>query len=137
MAFEVADDPVDLEPRELCGERGAGVADHLLGHVDGDVAPQRAGVRQGAEQEPALGRRAGTELDELDGARQGGDIARALDQDRALDARGVVLRQRADLVEQLGAALVVEMLGRKLLEGAREPVEHVLAEGALVALGQI
>ena len=54
-------------------------------------------------------------------------------EDRALGARRVVLGQLADAVEQLGAARVVEVLGRQLLERPREPVEHVVGERALVA----
>ena len=57
-------------------------------------------------------------------------------EDRALGARRVVLGQVADAVEQLRAAGVVEVLGRQLLERAREPVEHVVGQRALVGRGR-
>ena len=58
-------------------------------------------------------------------------------EDRALGARRVVLGQLADPVEQLGAAGVVEVLGRQLLERPGEPVEHVVGERALVAGAEV
>ena len=71
------------------------------------------------------------------GARELRDVRRARDEDRALGARRVVLGQLADAVEQLGAARVVEVLRRQLLERPREAVEHVVGERALVARPQV
>ena len=83
-----------------------------------------------------LGRRARPELDELGRAGQRGDLGRSALEDRPLGARRVVLGQLADLVEQLGAARVVEVLGRQLLERPGEAVEDVVGERPLVARGR-
>src|SRR5205085_5424033 len=61
-----------------------------------------------------------------------GELAGGLLEDRALGARRVVLGQLADAIEQLRAARVIEMLGGKLLEGPREPVQHIVGERALL-----
>ena len=137
VALEVADDPVHLQPGVLGGERGAGGADHALGHVDRHVAAQRAGVGERRQQQPALRRGAGAQLDDLGRARQRRDLAGALGEDRPLGAGRVVLGQLADAVEQRGAGRVVEVLGRQLLERPRQAVEHVVGERALVAGAQV
>src|SRR3954452_8042563 len=54
-------------------------------------------------------------------------------EDRPLGARGVVLGELGDPVEQLAPARVVEVLGLDLLERTRQPVEDVVGERALVA----
>ncbi len=132
VALEVADHAVHAQPGVLAGERLGAVAHHALGDVHRDVALERAGRLQRVEQHARLGGGAGAELDELDRVGQLGDLRGALLEDRALGARGVVLGQLADLVEQVGAAGVVEVLGRQLLERAREAVEHVVGERAFV-----
>ena len=133
MALEVADHAVHAQARVLLGERLRAVAHHALGHVHRHVALQRAGGVQRVEQHARLRGRARAELDELDRARQRRQLGRGLLEDRALGARRVVLGQLADPVEQLGAARVVEVLGRQFLERAREAVEHVLGERAFLA----
>jgi hypothetical protein len=68
------------------------------------------------------------ELDELTGAGYRDDLRGAAVQDHPLAARRVVLGELRDAVEQLGAALVVEVLRRQLLELAGEPVADVVGE---------
>ena len=137
VALEVADHAVHAQAGVLLGERLRAVAHHALGHVDRHVALQRAGGVQRVEQHARLRGRARAELDELDGARQRRQLGRGLLEDRALGARGVVLGQLADPVEQLGAARVVEVLGRQFLERPREAVEHVLGERAFLAAVEV
>ncbi len=48
-----------------------------------------------------------------------------------------MLRQLAATVEQLRAAVVVEMLGRQFLERPRQPVEHIVGEPALRSCLQV
>jgi hypothetical protein len=70
MALEIADHAVHAQARVLGGQLGRALADHALGHVDGDVAQQRAVAVQRIEQHARLARRARAELDQLGGARQ-------------------------------------------------------------------
>ena len=132
VALEVADDAVHVQARELVHQRVGGLQDHRLGHVEGHVATQAAGGGHGAQQQACLGRRPRAELDELGGARGRDDVLRTRREDRALRPRRVVLGQLADAIEEFGAAGVVEVLGRQLLERLGEPVEHVVGERALV-----
>ena len=119
--------------RQLVGD----AHDHRLGHVDRDVAAQRSRRRERAEQHARLLRGPGAQLDDLGRARGLRDARGLGDEDRALGARRVVLGQLADPVEQLRADRVVEVLGRQLLERARQPVEDVVGERALVARRQV
>jgi hypothetical protein len=59
------------------------------------------------------------------------DIARVLSQNPDLGAGRIVFRQTADLLEQGGAARVVEEFARDRLAGAAEPIEHGIAEAFL------
>ena len=86
--------------------------------------------RERVEQQPRLLRRARAELDERVGLGALGDVARVLDEDRALGAGGVVLGEPGDLVEQLAAAVVVEPLRRQRLRRGGEPGAHVGFERA-------
>ena len=133
VALEVADDAVHAQAGELVDQLVGAREHHRLGHVERDVAAQGARLGHRAQQQPRLGRRARAELDELRGAGGLDDLGAALLEDRALGARRVVLGQLADAVEELGAAGVVEVLGRQLLERPREAVEDVVGQRALVA----
>ena len=128
VALEIADDPVHLKARVLLDQRLRAVAHHALGDIERHVALERAGGLQGVEQHARLRGGARAELDELAGACQLGDLLGAPLEDRALGARLVVLGELADPVEQLGAARVVEVLRRQLLERSREAVEDVLGK---------
>ena len=136
VALEVADDPVHAQPVELLDQPLRAGAHHRLGDVDRHVAVQRAGLVHRAQQQARLGGGAGAELDQLGGARALDDLGGALLQDRPLAARRVVLGQVADLVEQLGADRVVEVLGRQLLERARQAVEDVVGQRAVVTAAE-
>jgi hypothetical protein len=137
MTLEVADHAVHLQPRVLVGERLRALAHHALGDVHRDVALERSRGVQRVQQHPRLGRSAGAELDELYRAGQLRQLLSPLFEDRPLGARRVVLGQLADPVEQLGAAGVIEVLWRQLLEGACEAVEHVLGERAFMRAVQV
>ena len=132
VALEVADDAVHAQARELVDQLVGAREHHRLGHVERDVAAQGARLGHRAQQQPRLGRRARAQLDELGGAGGLDDLRAALLEDRALGARRVVLGQLADAVEELGAARVVEVLGRQLLERPGQAVEHVVGQRALV-----
>ncbi len=120
--------PWTTQPVVLRDELLGGVTDDGLGDVERDVAVKRAGIGHRIEQDARLLRGPGAELDQLAGAGRLDDLAGLRLQDRLLGARRVVLGQLADAVEQLGAARVVEMFGRKLLERPGEAVEHVVGE---------
>ena len=64
-----------------------------------------------------------------------GDLAGARGQDLALGPGRVVLRQAGDLVEQLAAALVVEVLGRQGLRGRGQAGAHIGAQRRQVPAG--
>ena len=115
------------QPRVLVDELSRALAHSRLRNVDRDEALQLHRV----DQQARLRRVARAELDQLGCARDLGDAARVRLEDRALSARRVVLRQLADLFEQLGAPRVIEVLRGDLLERSREPVEHVLAQRPL------
>jgi len=132
VALEVADDAVHREPRILLDEELGDGMDRGRADVDGDVARERAGGGHRVEQHARLLRRARSQLDELDGARARDDVVGVHLEDQPLRARLVVLGQLADVVEELRAARIVEVLGRQLLQRAGEPVEDVVGEGALV-----
>ena len=116
VGLEVADQPVDVEPGVLLDQRRGGFAGDLLGDVDRDVGAQGARVAHRVEQVAGLRGRAGAELDQRRRVARGGDdLGRALDQDLALAAGRVVLLELGDRLEELRAALVVEVLRRELL----------------------
>ena len=54
---------------------------------------------------------AGAELDDAAHRRAGDDVLRAGFENRVFRARQIVLRQFADLLEELRAALIVEVIG--------------------------
>ncbi len=137
MALEVADHPVHAQAGVLERQLVGAVAHHALGDVHRHVAFERAGAVQGVEQHARLGGGARAQLDQLDGAGEGGDLRGGGVEDPALGAGRVVLGQLADSVEQLGAAGVVEVLGGQFLEGPGQPVEHVLGERALLGTAEV
>ena len=98
-----------------------GLVGDLLGDVDRDVGEQAAGVAHRAQQVAGLCRRAGAELDQDAGLAGGAeDLGGALGEDLALGERRVVLGELGDLLKELGAALIVEILRRQLLGLGRE-----------------
>ena len=127
MALVVPDEAMHREPRILRDQLTRALAHGGLRDVDRDEAVEIHGV----DQQPRLRRVAGAELDELGRFGALADQRGAGLEDRALGACRVVLRQRADLLEQLGAARVVEVFRRDLLERPGQAVENVLAQRAL------
>ena len=136
VALEVPDHAVHVEARVLLDQVLGGLAHDRLGHVEGQVAAQRARLGHRVEEHAGLRGVAGAELEQLLGLPRRDDVGRVGLEDRPLGARRVVLGELADLVEQLRAARVVEVLRRQLLERLGQPVEHVVGERALVALGE-
>ena len=130
VALEVADQPVDAQPRILAGQLCRALAHDALGHVDRHVALERAGGGHRVEQQARLRRAPGTQLDELARAGVGDQLRGDAFEDRPLGARRVVLRQLADLIEQRRAARVVEMLRWQLPVRPRQAVANVLGERA-------
>ena len=138
VGLVVADDAVDVQARVLVDELVGDAARDLLGDVDGHVRLERAGVAHRVEQHPALGGGARAELDQRPRRRRGDDLGRAGVEDLALAAGRVVLGQLGDPLEQLGAALVVEVLRRQLLERAGEALADDLGHpGERAALRQV
>src|SRR4029078_10219180 len=95
------------------------------GDVDRDVrrGPQRP------DQQARLEALAAAILDEdAAPAREPRDLGEVLAGERELGARGVVLGQAADALEQAAAGRVIEILGGKRLLRPRQPREDVLQE---------
>ena len=125
VALEVAHQPVDRDP-VLGGDRRGGVAGDALRDVHRRVGLEAPGVAHRIEQHPGLERRARAELDQgRRAAGPGADLARVESQDLPLGPGRVVLRHLGDPLEELRAALVVEVAGRELLERLREAGPHV------------
>ena len=122
VELEVADEAADRDVVVLVGDPLRRLAGDLLGDVDRDIGLEAAGVAHRVEQDPGLGRRARAELDQRARLAGGGeDLGGALLEDLALAAGRVVLGQLGDLLEELRAALVVEVARRELLEGLVSP----------------
>ncbi len=137
VTLEVADHAMHRQVVEVRDERLSGGLDDDRRDVERDVAARAGGLRHPAEQDPGLGRRSGAELDELTGARQRSDLRGAGHQDRGLGTRWVVLRQLTDLVEQVRATGVIEVLRRKLLHPRQgQSGADVAGERALLPLRQ-
>ena len=137
VALEVAHHAVHLETRVDARQLVGALHHDRLGAVHRHVAAQPPGARHRVQQGARLGRGARAELDKLLGLRQRNDLRRPAVQDLALAARRVVLGQARDAVEQLGPALVVEVLRRELLEVAREPGAHVVRDRLERVAGQV
>ena len=135
MVLEVADDRVDGDTRVDLGDPLRAAAERLLAHVEGDELAEAVGRDEGVEQEARLLGRAGAELDERLGAAERGDLVGVRLEDRALRPCEVVLGQARDLVEELGAALVVEPLRRQLLRRGGETAARVGAKRRLERAG--
>jgi hypothetical protein len=112
VALEVSDERDDPQPRVLrcqrlgrVGEdRGIDVERHELAH--GATFAERPQQQAGLGRVPRRARPATA-------PREFGDLTRARSQDRRLGPGRVVLGQPGDLLEQLAAALVVEVLRRQ------------------------
>ena len=127
---EVADDGLHVDAGILPLDRGGGIVQRLLADVERHEAREQSGVAHGVEQHPRLLRRARAELDQRVGAGPGNDLGCTLDEDLPLATRRVVLVEARDLLEQRGAAIVVEPLRRDVLRRAREPESRVFLERA-------
>ena len=126
VLLEVAHHAVHREARIHLHELLRAALHHELGHVHRQVAVERARTRHRKQKRARLRRHSRAQLEQLRRAGDLDDLRRPPVEDRALAARGVVLGQRGDLVEELGAAVVVEVLGGQHLEAAaREPRAHV------------
>ena len=115
VAVEVADNGFDLDAGILVLDRARGFVQRLFAHVEGREAAQRSFITKCVEQQARLRAPSRAQFDQRLGARQPRDITCVRLQDHALRARRVVLGKARDLVEQLGAAVVVEPLRRQLL----------------------
>src|SRR5687767_10053798 len=136
MVLEVADHAVHLDPGVLLGDRRRRLPKSLLGHVERHEPPQVAGLDHRVEQQARLLGRAGAGLYERVRRRQRRDVVGPLGEDDPLAAREVVLGQPRDLLEEHGAALVVEPLRRQLLRRRREAPDDVFTQGLEAVLGR-
>ena len=126
MEGEVADERLHRQAGVALAEHVGGVAQGLLGDVDRHEPLQPPGPGERVEQHPGLVGGAAAELD--DGGRVTGahHVAGMADQDRPLGLGGVVLREPGDLVEEPGALVVVEPLGRQRERPAAEAAAYVV-----------
>lgn len=120
MALEVARDPVDGEARVGLGQASRGRQEGLGADIERDVAPGRSAGPDRVDQHGRLAGRAGSELHQLVDAVPGDDPRRRAAQDPQLGAGLVVLGEPGDLLEQLRAARVVEVLRGHALGSGRE-----------------
>ena len=124
---EIADDAAHLEGRELLRDLFDGTLERCDGYILRHIGLQRTVLHTGGEQDLRLLRRTRAQLDQHRRFRRLGDIEGMFFQERPLGASGVVLRQHGDLLEQLAAQRVVEVLRREPLRRGRQPIPHVLA----------
>ena len=137
VVLEVADEAADVEARVLVDQRLGGLVGDLLGDVDRDVGVEAAGVAHraragGGSSRPSRSRaRPGSR-----GAPAAATIsAERVGEDRALGPGRVVLGQLGDLLEELRAALVVEVLRRQLLRRRREAGADVARPSSRAVVG--
>src|SRR3954469_5048310 len=88
------------------------------------------GVGHRREQDPGLLRRARPQLDQRVSA-ESGDVGRVGDEDLPLTPRRVVLVKARDLVEQVGAPLVIEVLRWELFGDRRQPARHIRTQRSI------
>ncbi len=135
---EVADHAVQREPRVVGRERVHRRPQRRRADVLGHVGRQAPRAAEGVEQQPGLLRRARAQLDEHVGPGDRGDLVDGAFEQRPFGARGVVLGQPGDLLEQLAAAGVVEPLRRQALRVRGETGPDVGRERGLgVVVGQV
>ena len=120
---EVGHDGLDRQRREAQAQCLHRFGQELLGDVDRQIG--RRCVER-AEQQRCLAARSAAEFDHH-GARPrlGGDRSGAMFEDPGLGARRVVLGQSRDLLEELGATVVVQPGCRNRLLRQRQTGEHV------------
>src|SRR5919108_2907971 len=128
VLFEISNHAMDLEAFEDLREPGSSGAHGALGDVDRDIrAPMTAGDHR-AEKGIGLLCRPRAELDEFLGLHEVDDLRADPVEDLLLGTRRVVLRQSSYLLEEAGAALVVEVLWRELFGVGRETGTHVFGK---------
>ena len=125
VLLEVSDHRLDLQGGEPLGHRRARVLQHSRIDVERHEAPERARLRQRSDQQLRLLRGAAAELDEGLGTAGARDVDDVPVEDRALGPGGVVLLEPGDLVEELAAPGVVEVLRRQRLRIGGESGSHV------------
>jgi hypothetical protein len=128
---EVRAEREHLERGVVDAQRERSLVQVLARDVDRHV---RRGPLEAVEQQPRLRAAAAAVFDEQGACADARcHLARVRTQDRELGARRVVLGEGADLLEQLRALRVVEVLARQRLRPAAEARERVLEEA--LALG--
>ncbi len=112
-------------------ERGVGGFERGGADVDGLIEDLRLKARGGAEQDAGLGGGAGAELGDRDRwLERAEDLVGVGGEDRALGAGEVVLGECGDLLEEFGAAVVVEEPGWEgLLRHGGEAGEGGMEDG--------
>ena len=116
---DVGRDGMGLQLRKFLGQPAHGLAQERTRNVHAHEMPWPQAAAQGAH----LLAIAGAQLDQHLAAAQGlGHGSARVGQDGGLGARGVVLGQPRDLLEQVAAARVVEVFGRDLGLGLHQPV---------------
>jgi hypothetical protein len=131
---EVGHHRLHRQVREIAREAGGRVAQEVRRDVHRHVARERAHRRQ---QQARLAAGAAADLHEaVDAADLALQLRRQAGQQARLGARRVVLRDLGDLLEQLGAAAVVEPDAGDVLLVVVESVEHVGLELRVDAEGR-
>ncbi len=111
VTLEIADDRVHPHRRIFLPDRGRGVGEHGLVHIERDEPAQVAAALEGVEQQAGLGGGSGAEFDEGVRSRHHGDLVDVAGQNRPFGPGGVVLGQPGDGVEEHAPVGVVEPLG--------------------------
>jgi serine/threonine protein kinase len=108
------------------GERRGRLLQMVVRDVDRDVAVER---RSGIEEDPDLVAGSAAKLDQrAAAAEQQGDLLGMLRQKAELGACRIVFRLSADLLEQPGALLVVEIFGGNAFLSGVQPVQNRIAK---------
>ncbi len=117
-----------------------GFLEELLTHIHGHVERQPPGGAHRVENDAGFLGAPRPELDEGSRAKRAHERLHPRVQDLALGAREIVLGEPCDLLEQHGAAVVVEPLWRELLLRARQSGAHfgahLLQTRVVVGTGQ-
>src|SRR5687767_1413022 len=97
----------------------------ITAHIDRDVRLGAALRAHGIENEPRLRRTPGAELHQRAWLDESDDLPNDGLQQCPLGAREVILGQLGDLLEEVGATLVVEVLRGQLLRGGRQAAPYI------------
>jgi hypothetical protein len=117
--LEVGHQAIHAQARVGGAKRGRALLEHAAADVDRHVHRPRLRSLEGVEEHARLARGAAAELDQMRRLDRGDDRRGDAAQQRVLGPGQIVLRQVADRIEELRAAVVVKVLRRQTLRPSR------------------